>query len=139
MTPGQGRTCYITSTQGYAFLTLVLWGLVNNAGIGDHRGLLEWQPFAEYERIWRVNCLGVIRMTHAFKDLIKTSRGRIVNVSSICAKWPKPGNGTYTISKYALAAYTDVIRVELAQFGVIVAELEPGFFRSALAVTFRNS
>ena len=50
---------------------LGLWGLVNNAGIGDMRGWDDWQTPAIYERFWQVNTLGVIRATHAFKPLIK--------------------------------------------------------------------
>jgi len=110
-----------------------LWGVVNNAGIGDQRGWDDWMTTAHYERNWQVNTLGVIRVTHAFKDLIKKTRGRIVNVSSITGKFPMPTIGPYSVSKYAVAAYTDIIRAELAQFGIIVSVLEPGFFKTPQA------
>ena len=110
-----------------------LWGLVNNAGIGDMRGWDDWQTPAIYERFWQVNTLGVIRATHAFKPLIKRVKGRIVNVSSICGKVPMPTLGPYSVSKYAVAAYNDVLRAEMAQFGVKVSCLEPGFFKTPQA------
>jgi len=110
-----------------------LWGIVNNAGIGDQRGWDDWSPPAQYERNWQVNTLGVIRVTHAFVDLLKKTKGRIVNVSSITGKFPMPAIGPYSVSKYAVAAYNDICRMEYANFGITVCILEPGFFKTPQA------
>ncbi|CAD5209137.1 unnamed protein product [Bursaphelenchus xylophilus] len=110
-----------------------LWGLVNNAGIGDMRGWDDWQTPAVYQRFWEVNALGVIRTTHAFKHLIKRTKGRIVNVTSITGKVPMPTIGPYSVSKMAVGAYSDIIRAELCQWGIKVSVLEPGFFKTPQA------
>lgn len=110
-----------------------LWGIVNNAGIGDNRAWDDWQTPEMYQRFWEINTLGHIRITHAFKDLVKKARGRIVSVTSICAKVCPPTGGPYNVSKHAIAAYSDTLRLEMEQFGVHVSSLEPGFFRTPQA------
>jgi len=110
-----------------------LWAVVNNAGIGDMRGWDDWQTPAVYQRFWDVNALGVIKVTHAFKHLLKRTKGRLVNVGSICSKLPMPSIIPYSVSKMAVAAYTDAVRAELSQWGIKVAMLEPGFFKTPQA------
>jgi NAD(P)-dependent dehydrogenase (short-subunit alcohol dehydrogenase family) len=110
-----------------------LWGIVNNAGIGDNRAWDEWQTPAMYQRFWEINTLGHIRITHAFRDLVKKTKGRIVIVTSIMSKVCMPAQGPYNVSKFAIAAYADTIRVEMEQFGVTVSQLEPGFFKTPQA------
>ncbi|KAI6203528.1 hypothetical protein M3Y94_00567800 [Aphelenchoides besseyi] len=110
-----------------------LWGIVNNAGIGDMRGWDFFQTPAVYDRFWQVNALGVIRTTHAFRDMVERTKGRIVNVTSICGKFPTPTLGPYSTSKMAVGGYSDVLRAEMALLGVKVCILEPGFFKTPQA------
>ncbi|KAI6182268.1 hypothetical protein M3Y97_00361700 [Aphelenchoides bicaudatus] len=99
----------------------------------DMRGWDDWQTPAVYQRFWDVNALGVIKVTHAFKHLLKRSKGRVVNVGSICSKLPMPSIAPYSVSKMAVAAYTDCIRAELSQWDIKVSMLEPGFFKTPQA------
>jgi len=110
-----------------------LWAVVNNAGIGDMRGWDDWHTPGVYQRFWEVNALGPIKVTHAFKHLLKRTKGRIVNVGSICSKLPMPTIAPYSVSKMAVAAYTDALRAEISQWGVKVCMLEPGFFKTPQA------
>lgn len=73
-----------------------LFAVVNNAGIGTDRTFDDWQTPATYQRFFDINTLGHIRVTHAVKDLIKESKGRIVSVASICAKVAMPTGGPYS-------------------------------------------
>lgn len=109
-----------------------LWGLVNNAGILGNFGNDDFLTVEDYQKTLDVNTLGVIRVTQAFKSLIKKSRGRIVTVASVCGRVPGPGNAPYTVSKFAVEAYCDAIRQELHPYKVDVAILEPGFFKTNL-------
>lgn len=102
-----------------------LQGLVNNAGIVV-TGPLEALSLDELRRQFDVNLFGVVVTTQAFLDLIRAGRGRIVNMSSIMGCLSTPFTGPYCMSKFALEAYTDALRMELAPWRIPVAAVEPG-------------
>ncbi|GAB6023053.1 hypothetical protein CHUAL_007145 [Chamberlinius hualienensis] len=103
-----------------------LWGIVNNAGISGIINL-PLSSVADYQNVLEVNFLGHVRIIQAFSPLIKKSRGRIVNVSSVLGRVASKG-APYECSKFALEAYSDGLRRYMATLGVHVATLEPGAF-----------
>jgi len=109
-----------------------LHGIVNNAGIAGEFVWDEWQTPDAYRQCFEVNALGIVRMTHVFRRMIKNSRGRIVNVSSSFATSAPAQIGPYACSKYAVEAYSDVCRREMAPFGVTICIIEPGFLRTPM-------
>ena len=102
-----------------------LAGLVNNAGVYCG-GPLEFSDLDEVRRTFEVNLFGVVSMTQAFLPLLRASKGRIVNMSSISGLIALPFFGPYAASKYALEAVSDSWRVELRPWGIPVALIEPG-------------
>lgn len=102
-----------------------LWGLVNNAGIAV-AGPMEFLPVAELRRQLEVNVVAQMAVTQAFLPLIRTARGRIVNMGSISGRLATPFVGAYSASKFALEALTDVLRIELRPWGIQVVIVEPG-------------
>ncbi|VDD94817.1 unnamed protein product [Enterobius vermicularis] len=56
--------------------------------------------------------------------------GRIVLVSSVLGRVSLPGAAPYAVSKFAVTAFGDALRLELKPFGVDVIIIEPGFFRT---------
>ncbi|KAJ1367715.1 Protein CBR-dhs-20 [Parelaphostrongylus tenuis] len=109
-----------------------LWGIVNNAGIFSCFGPDDWTTIDDYVKAVEVNTFGVIRITQAFKKLVKHSQGRIVTVTSVNGRLSTPAAGPYVVSKFGTEAYMDSIRQEVYGFGVKVCILEPGAFRTAL-------
>nr|XP_042119333.1 retinol dehydrogenase 16 [Peromyscus maniculatus bairdii] len=106
-----------------------LWGLVNNAGISIPTVPNQWLNKQEFAKILDVNLLGMIEMTLNMLPLVRKARGRVVNVSSILGRVSFFGGG-YCISKYGVEAFSDSLRRELSYFGVKVAIIEPGFFKT---------
>jgi NAD(P)-dependent dehydrogenase (short-subunit alcohol dehydrogenase family) len=102
-----------------------LRGIVNNAGIGIG-GPLEALELDDFRRTLEVNTTGQLAVTKAFLPLLRRSRGRIVNMSSIGGRLAQPFAGPYVASKFALEAVTDVLRVELIDWGIDVIAIEPG-------------
>lgn len=100
-------------------------GLVNNAGIAV-TGPIEAIPIDEWRRQLEVNLIGQVAVTKALLPAIITSRGRIVNVTSIGGRLAGPLYGPYSASKFGMEAVTDSLRHELRGLGVKVVAVEPG-------------
>uniref|UniRef100_A0A1I7TRF7 Retinol dehydrogenase n=1 Tax=Caenorhabditis tropicalis TaxID=1561998 RepID=A0A1I7TRF7_9PELO len=115
-----------------------LWGVVANAGILGNSGPDDWLTAQDYIDTMQVNTFGVIRFVQALKKYVKKQAGRIVIISSISGRTPRPTVGPYCVSKHAVEAYADVIRHELIDFNVTVHLLEPGFFTTNITQTATN-
>lgn len=105
-----------------------LYALVNNAGILLNSGI-EWGangPSCEdFEKMFDVNVYGVVRMTRIFLPLLRKSKGRVVNVTSIAARLSAHGFTAYCASKAAAAKFTEGLYMEMAPFGVKCISIEP--------------
>ena len=108
-----------------------LAGLVNNAGI-VRPCPVEVQPIAEFRRHLDVNLIGPVRTIQAFLPLIRRGKGRIVNVGSIGGRLALPMHGAYSASKFGIEALTDSLRLELRQWGIPVALVDPGAVTTAI-------
>jgi NAD(P)-dependent dehydrogenase (short-subunit alcohol dehydrogenase family) len=106
-----------------------LYGLVNNAGIGNAGPLVELSV-EELHRSFAVNVDGMHRMVRGMFPFVRESKGRIVNISSVNGFVAEPFFGPYVISKFAVEAYTETLRREVGDFGIKVSVVEPGGFRS---------
>ena len=106
-------------------------GLVNNAGIAVACAL-EDLPLDELRRQLEVNVVGQLAVTQAFLPAVRAARGRIVLVGSIAGRSSLPFLGAYAISKFALEAVADALRVELQPEGIEVALVEPGTIRTPI-------
>jgi NAD(P)-dependent dehydrogenase (short-subunit alcohol dehydrogenase family) len=100
-------------------------GLVNNAGIAV-AAPLEHLPLDELRRQLEVNVVGQVAMTQAFLPAVRAARGRVVLIGSIAGTSALPFLGPYAISKFALEAFADSLRVELAPDGIFVSLIRPG-------------
>ena len=104
--------------------------VVNNAGIGI-AGAVEDTSADEARRQFETNVLGPLRVCAAvLPHMRRQGDGLIVHVSSIAALVPLPFQGIYSASKAALEAAAEAMRMEVRGFGVRVALLEPGDFRT---------
>lgn len=104
--------------------------LINNAGYG-HEGILEESPLEEMRRQFDVNVFGAVAVAKAFLPRFRERRsGFIVNVTSMGGMITMPGIGYYCGSKFALQGISEVMRAEMAPFGVHVTTLCPGSFRT---------
>jgi NAD(P)-dependent dehydrogenase (short-subunit alcohol dehydrogenase family) len=99
--------------------------LVNNAGINVN-GPFEVLPIADWRRQFDVNFFGHLELTQGLLPALLTAGGRIVNIGSVGGRLSVPFLGPYSASKFAMRAWSDAIRLELAPHGVRVVLIEPG-------------
>ncbi|MBX3020989.1 MAG: SDR family oxidoreductase [Bdellovibrionales bacterium] len=102
-----------------------LHGLVNNAGIAVG-GPIEGVTLDDWRRQFETNVIGLVSLTQAALPLLRESKGRIINMSSISGRFAAPFMGPYSASKHAVEAISDSLRREMVPFGVHVAIIEPG-------------
>jgi NAD(P)-dependent dehydrogenase (short-subunit alcohol dehydrogenase family) len=104
--------------------------LVNNAGYSQS-GALETVPLDQVRRQFETNVFGLLRMCQLVLPGMRNQRfGRIVNLSSMGGKLTFPGGGAYHATKFSVEALSDVLRFEVAGFGVDVVVIEPGLIRT---------
>lgn len=99
--------------------------LVNAIGRSD-RGRLEQLNQEDLETLFRDNVLTAAMMTKALLPSLVRAKGVIVNIGSLAGLIASPQMGGYCVSKFALAAYSTQLRLELEELGVHVMLVSPG-------------
>ncbi len=101
--------------------------LVNNAGIGVV-GAYEATPMAHIRKVFDTNTFGTMAMVQAVIPQMRARRsGVIVNVTSSVTLAPMPLAAAYTASKQAIEGFSGSLAQEMAEFGVGVKLVEPGY------------
>jgi len=96
-------------------------------------GRFEETPLSSIEKIMDVNFWGVVRMTKAFLPQLISTRGGVVNISSLFGFIGYPGQAHYCASKFAVRGFSETIGLELAERGVRVTSVHPGGVDTAIA------
>jgi len=118
ITAAAERITALTQAQG-------LHGLINNAGI-NQPAALELLSTKALRQHFEVNVIGHHALIQALLPDLRQAHGRIVNVSSLMGRVPMPLLGAYSMSKHALEALTDILRLELEPQGITVASVAMG-------------
>lgn len=108
-----------------------LRAVVNNAGIGVNVPV-EVYPLDEWRRLFEVNLFGHVSVTQALLPALVSSRGRVVNISSVGGRGAMATYGPYAATKFGLEAVSDALRREVAPSGVQVVVIEPGAVRTEM-------
>ena len=100
-----------------------------NAGFGV-AGLFTKLSVADYRRQFETNVFGVLRTLYAVVPELARARGHLVITGSIAGWVATPGTSAYAMSKFAVRALANSITPELAQLGVALTLISPGFVES---------
>ena len=102
-------------------------GIINNAGIIQDFIPVSKMEYRTIERVMNINFYGTLYMVKAFlPHLLTRPEAHIVNVSSMGAFAPVPGQTFYGASKAAVRALTEGLMGELMDTNVKVSEVFPG-------------
>jgi NAD(P)-dependent dehydrogenase (short-subunit alcohol dehydrogenase family) len=109
--------------------------LVNNAGF-NLIGPLAEVPLEGVRRLFETNVTGLLALIQTvFPRMAERRSGRIVNLGSVVGLLPTPFAGPYCATKAAVHMLSEVLRMELAPFGIDVIVVQPGGVRSSIADT----
>ncbi|MFJ2742886.1 SDR family NAD(P)-dependent oxidoreductase [Streptomyces sp. NPDC087440] len=102
--------------------------LVNNVGDFRPSGPFLTSEEADWQSMYELNLLHVLRVTHAFLPQMKAAgRGAIMNVSSVEGMRGIPGNAVYGALKAAVLSFTASLAAEVGQYGIRVNAIAPDF------------
>lgn len=106
-------------------------GLINAAGFNRHQAVAELE-----DRTWQslldVHVGGALRTCRAAYPLLATSRGAVVNLSSMAGHIGRPGRAPYAAAKGGLEAMTRTLAVEWASSGIRVNAVAPGIINTRM-------
>ncbi|EUB99080.1 3-oxoacyl-(acyl-carrier-protein) reductase [Rhizobium sp. CF080] len=102
--------------------------LVNNAGIYTRFSLLDME-FSDWDRVFGVNLRAPFVLSREFAKLMiaEGKAGSIVNISSGAARKMNQNSVPYCTSKTAIERLSKGFAMELAEYGIRVNVVEPGF------------
>jgi NAD(P)-dependent dehydrogenase (short-subunit alcohol dehydrogenase family) len=104
--------------------------LVNNAGYGM-AGTVEEVNEKDIRQLFDVNVLAPINVMKSVVPFMRQQRsGYIVNIGSIAGFAGVPGWSVYSATKAAIAAMSEVLALDLKEFGIHVTVVEPSGFRT---------
>lgn len=104
--------------------------LLNIAGICE-AGPLGEQPLRLVRQMFDVNVFYTLELTQGFiRQMVKKKNGKILFMSSMSGLVGFPLAGAYCASKHALEAIAEALKEELAGFGIKVATINPGPFKT---------
>ncbi|MDS7593997.1 oxidoreductase [Agrobacterium tumefaciens] len=104
--------------------------LLNNAGFGQ-LGLFEEIGSAAIVSQFNTNVFGLFNVTRAVLPAMRKQRsGHILNISSIGGSVGFAGSTVYCATKYAVEGFSESLALEVADFGINVSIVAPGFVRT---------
>ncbi|MCW2646541.1 MAG: 3-alpha-hydroxysteroid dehydrogenase [Pseudonocardiales bacterium] len=108
--------------------------LVNNAGITGPSVAIELTTAEDYQHVVAVNQLGCfLGMKAVIATMRRARSGSIINISSIAGMGGARGRIPYQASKWAVRGMTRSAAIELAEFGVRVNAIVPGWVDTQMA------
>jgi NADP-dependent 3-hydroxy acid dehydrogenase YdfG len=113
--------------------------LINNAGVMLLGPIVD-APVEEWQRMVRINLLGLLYATHAALPHLLAAAddgprrvADLVNVSSVAGRVARQGSGVYNATKFGVVAFSESLRQEVTRRHVRVSVVEPGAVMTELA------
>jgi len=105
---------------------------VNNAGVTRDNLIMRMKE-EEFDEVLRTNLKGTYLCTRAvLRKMVRARWGRIVNVSSVVGLVGNAGQANYAASKAGLLGFTKSVAREVAQRGITVNAVAPGYVETEL-------
>ncbi|MEF2721667.1 MAG: SDR family NAD(P)-dependent oxidoreductase, partial [Limosilactobacillus fermentum] len=109
---------------------------INAAGLGMMDAVVD-QSYATMHKMVTVNFLAAMYLSRCVaKQMMNQGYGAIINVASLGGKIPTPNSAVYSATKAGVIQFSNILRMEVADYGVQVLTVNPGpvatdFFKKA--------
>ena len=124
-----------SSIDAAAAAAVTAWGgldvVVANAGFGV-AGPATRLETEDYRRQFETNVFGLLDTIHATLPYLEKSKGRLGLVGSVSGRMGTPASGPYTASKFAVVGIAECLYYDLADLGISVTCINPGFIASEI-------
>lgn len=110
--------------------------LINNAAVYPRRDFLDETPHSFMHTV-AINLGGMVHCSHAaLRHMVKTGRGRILNVSTFADLAPLPASSAYAVSKGAGRIFTRALRADIADRfpDIVVNDWMPGMLATDMGI-----
>lgn len=107
--------------------------LIANAGIGGNDDKTRSYDPESVKKVIDINLLGAVNSVHAVvPDMIGRGSGQLVAISSLAGFRGLPKSAAYSASKAGLTAFFESVRLDVADKGISVTIIHPGFIKTPL-------
>ena len=107
--------------------------LINNAGVSQRARCIDTE-LSVYRKIFEVDVMGQIALTKAvLPGMLGRGNGHIAVTSSVAGKVGAPYRTAYCAAKHAVMGFFDALRAEVADQGIRITTITPGFIRTAIS------
>jgi short-subunit dehydrogenase len=104
--------------------------VVNNAGYGM-AGTIEETGEQDIRNIFNVNVMATVDVVKSVLPIMRIQKsGYIINIGSVAGFVGAPGWSVYSATKAAVAAFSEVIALDVKEFGIRITVVEPSGFRT---------
>jgi len=112
--------------------------VVNNAGITKDNLILKMDE-SEWDQVIDVNLKGTFNVIKfASKYMIKKRKGKIINITSVVGIMGNAGQANYAASKAGVIGLTKSVAKELANRGITVNAVAPGFIETDMTSVLKD-
>lgn len=112
--------------------------LVNNIGVAEAKPFLETDE-DNWRKIIESNLITTMRFSHVVLPyMVRQSSGRIVNMSSVAGRMPRPKAPIYAVAKAGVIALTRALAASMAEHNIRVNAVAPATIETAIAIKLRT-
>jgi short-subunit dehydrogenase len=107
--------------------------VIANAGVSAGTLTENKEDIATFQAIFEINVMGMVHTFSPFIEAMKNqSQGQLVGIASVAGIRGLPGAGAYSASKSAAMTYLESLRTELANRGIAVTTIAPGYIKTPM-------